>query len=171
MGERPANCALAIQRANCNPLVQCRRASMPRCALVEKCGKCGLRGRLRTAAEAIKAERKDDYCSNSPSVDRQPNSLSAIRRVNTGLRLLGRGGFCLRLTKISQAECLRSESVVYSARPQRVTLRQSRRNAFYERRKRDQNGTKKYFIWDQMVIFVVSLRKNSIEINGRGDRI
>jgi hypothetical protein len=57
------------------------------------------------------------------------------------------------------------------ARAPRITLRQSRRNAFYERRKWDQNGTKKCFTWDQMPNFDAFFAKNSSEINGRGDRI
>jgi len=53
----------------------------------------------------------------------------------------------------------------------RITLRQSRRNVFYERRKWDQNGTKKCFTWDQMPNFEAAEAKNTNKISGRGDRI
>jgi hypothetical protein len=52
-----------------------------------------------------------------------------------------------------------SEYLRMTAAP-RITLRQSSRNAFYERRNWDQNGTKKCFAWNQMLNFEAAEEKN-----------
>ena len=53
----------------------------------------------------------------------------------------------------------------------RITLRQSRRDAYYGHRNWDQNGTKKCFTWDQMPNFAATEAKNTNKINGRGEAI